>query len=364
MPTPSVGDYADTEDGEGVGGKMTLPRAVIFGCAGPDLTPDERAFFRDADPLGFILFARNVDTPARTQRLVDDLRSCVARAEAPVLVDQEGGRVARLRPPHWRKAPPARLLGELYARDPECGLEATRLNSRLLAADLVSIGADVDCLPVLDIAFPETHAVIGDRAYASQPEPVAALGRAAAEGLMAEGVMPVIKHIPGHGRSTADSHHSLPTVSASRELLERTDFLPFKLLSDLPWAMTGHLLFEEVDPTAAITVSPSGVTEVIRGHIGFDGLLLSDDLSMQALGGSLGGRAARALAAGCDIALHCNGQMTEMVDVAARSGPMTERGGRRFEAGRHVLARRRDPLGRAGLAEAARRVAALLPEWG
>ena len=343
---------------------MSRPRAAILGCAGPDLTPDERAFFRDADPLGFILFARNVDTPERTRRLVDELRSCVARAEAPVLVDQEGGRVARLKPPHWRKAPPARLLGELYARDPERGLEAAKLNSRLLAADLASIGADVDCLPVLDIAFPETHAVIGDRAYASQPEPVAALGRAAAEGLMAEGVMPVIKHIPGHGRATVDSHDHLPTVSAPRELLERTDFLPFKLLSDLPWAMTGHLLFEAVDPKAAITVSAKGLSDVIRGHIGFGGLLLSDDLSMQALGGSLGDRAARALAAGCDIALHCNGRMDEMVEVAGRTGPMTAAAEGRFEAGRRFLARHRAPLGRVGLADAARRVAALLPEWG
>jgi beta-N-acetylhexosaminidase len=343
---------------------MTPPRAVIFGCTGPDLTPDERAFFRDADPLGFILFARNVDTPERTLRLAEELRSSVARAEAPVLIDQEGGRVARLRPPHWRKAPPARLLGELYARDPERGLEATRLNSRLLAADLASVGCDVDCLPVLDIAFPETHAVIGDRAYADRPEPVAALGRAAAEGLLAEGVMPVIKHIPGHGRATVDSHASLPRVTAARDLLERTDFLPFKLLSDLPWAMTGHLLFEAVDPQAAITVSARGVKEVIRDHIGFDGLLLSDDLSMRALGGSLGDRAARALAAGCDVALHCNGKMAEMTEIAGRTGPLTEAAGRRFDAGRSFLARHRAPAGKVGLADAARRLAALLPEWG
>ncbi|HET6221865.1 MAG TPA: beta-N-acetylhexosaminidase, partial [Dongiaceae bacterium] len=316
-----------------------MSRAVIFGCAGPDLAADERAFFRDADPLGFILFARNVDTPERTRRLVDDLRSSVARADAPVLIDQEGGRVARLRPPHWRKAPPARLLGELYARDPERGLEATRLNSRLLAADVASIGVDVDCLPVLDIAFPETHAVIGDRAYADRPEPVAALGRAAAEGLLAEGVTPVIKHIPGHGRATVDSHASLPRVAASREELERTDFLPFKLLADLPWAMTGHLLFDAIDPAAAITVSARGVREVIRGHIGFDGLLLSDDLSMQALGGSLADRAARCLAAGCDIALHCNGHMDEMTGIAARTGAMTEAATTRFAAGRSFLAR-------------------------
>lgn len=343
---------------------MSRPRALILGCAGTELSTEERAFFRDADPLGFILFARNVDTVEGTRRLVDDLRSCVARGEAPVLIDQEGGRVARLRPPNWRKAPPARLLGDLYARDPDAGLEATRLNSRLLAADVASIGCDVDCLPVLDIAFPETHAVIGDRAYADRPEPVAALGRAAAEGLLAEGVMPVIKHIPGHGRATVDSHEALPKVTASRVELERTDFLPFKLLSDLPWAMTGHLLFDAIDPKDCITVSAGAVQDVIRLHIGFDGLLLSDDLSMQALGGTLGERATRALAAGCDIALHCNGRMGEMVEIAGRSGPMTERAYRRFLDGRGFLARHRDPAGTRGLAEAARRVAELLPEWG
>jgi len=343
---------------------MSAPRAAIFGCAGPDLGADERAFFRDADPLGFILFARNVDTPERTRRLVEELRSSVARAEAPVLIDQEGGRVARLRPPHWRKAPPARLLGELYARDPERGLLATRFNAQLLAADAASIGCDVDCLPVLDIAYLQTHAAIGDRAYADRPEPVAALGRAAAEGLLAEGVMPVIKHMPGHGRATVDSHAALPRVAAPRELLERTDFLPFKLLSDLPWAMTGHLLFEAIDRDNAITVSARGVKEVIRGHIGFDGLLLSDDLSMQALGGSLGDRADRALAAGCDVVLHCNGRMDEMVDIANRTGPMTPAAERRFEAGRSVLARHRAPAGRTALADTARQFATLLPEWG
>jgi beta-N-acetylhexosaminidase len=343
---------------------MTAPRAVIFGCLGTDLTADERAFFRDADPLGFILFARNVDTPERTRRLVEDLRSSVARADAPVLLDQEGGRIARLRPPHWRKAPSAQLLGELYARNPEQGLEATQLNSRLLAADVASVGCDVDCVPVLDLRLPKAHPAIGDRAYADRPETVAALGRAAAEGLLAEGVMPVMKHMPGQGRAMVDSHHSLPTVTAKREVLERTDFLPFKLLSDLPWGMTGHILFEAIDPSAAVTVSARGVKEVIRGHIGFDGLLLSDDLSMHALGGSLGERAARSLAAGCDIAVHCNGRMDEMLDIVARTGSMTEAAGRRFEAGRAFLARHRAPAGKAGLADAARRFATLLPEWG
>jgi beta-N-acetylhexosaminidase len=336
-------------------------KAAIFGCAGTTLTADERAFFRDADPLGFILFARNVETPEQARRLTEDLRSCVARAEAPVLIDQEGGRVARLKPPHWRKAPPGRVLGELYARNPEAGLEAARLNSRLLALDVASIGCDVDCLPVLDIALPDAHSVIGDRAYAAQPEAVAAIGRAAAEGLMAEGVMPVIKHIPGHGRATVDSHHALPQVAASRDTLERTDFLPFKLLADLPWAMTAHVLYQAIDPEAALTVSARGVSDIVRGHIGFDGLLLSDDLSMQALGGSLGERAARSLAAGCDIALHCNGEMAEMAEVAARTGPMTRDAVRRFEAGRQAVARHRHPQ---ATRDTRKRLTELLPEWG
>jgi beta-N-acetylhexosaminidase len=336
-------------------------KAAIFGCAGPMLSGDERAFFRDADPLGFILFARNIETPGQARRLTDELRSCVARAEAPVLIDQEGGRVARLRPPHWRNAPPGRVLGELYARNPEAGLEAARLNSRLLAADVASIGCDVDCLPVLDIALPGAHSVIGDRAYAEQPEAVAAIGRAAAEGLAAEGVMPVIKHIPGHGRAMVDSHHAAPTVSESRDTLERTDFLPFRLLSDLPWAMTAHVVYRAVDPDTVLTVSARGVKDVVRGHIGFDGLLLSDDLSMQALGGTLGERAARALAAGCDIALHCNGERAEMVEVAANTGPMTRDAVRRYDDGRRYLARHLAPQ---PVGESRKRLAQLLPEWG
>jgi beta-N-acetylhexosaminidase len=336
-------------------------KAAIFGCAGTVLSAHERAFFRDADPLGFILFARNVETPEQARRLTEDLRSSVARAEAPVLIDQEGGRVARLKPPYWRKAPPGRVLGELYARNPEAGLEAARLNARLLALDVASIGCDVDCLPVLDIALPDTHSVIGDRAYAAQPEAVAAIGRAAAEGLMAEGVMPVIKHIPGHGRATVDSHHSLPKVAVSRDTLERTDFVPFKLLADLPWAMTAHVLYEAIDPEAALTVSARGVSDVVRGHVGFDGLLLSDDLSMQALGGTLGERAARSLAAGCDIALHCNGQRAEMVEVAGRTAAMTRDAVRRFEAGRSYLARHRQPQ---AARETRKRLTELLPEWG
>jgi len=343
---------------------VSAPRAVIFNCAGPVLTADERAFFRDADPLGFILFGRNIETPQQVHRLVEQLRSSVTRAEAPVLIDQEGGRFARLRPPHWRKAPPARAFGELYDRDPERGLQAVRLNAHLLGAELAALGVDVDCMPVLDLALPETHDVIGDRSYGARPEAVAALGRAAAEGLLAEGVMPIMKHMPGHGRATVDSHHDLPKVTAARELLEHTDFLPFRLLSDLPWGMTAHLLFEAIDPEVPVTISAHGVKEVIRGDIGFDGLLVSDDLSMKALGGSLGERAERALAAGCDLGLHCNGRREEMEDIVQCTGPLTDAAQRRFQAGRGVLARHRAPLGRAGLADAARRFAALLPEWG
>jgi beta-N-acetylhexosaminidase len=339
-------------------------KAVILGCSGPELTADERAFFHDADPLGFILFARNLDTPEQARRLTDDLRSCTARSETPILIDQEGGRVARLRPPHWRQAPPGNVFGELYARDQAAGLEAIRLNAALLASDCLSIGCDVDCLPILDVAFPETHSVIGDRAYASTPEAVAALGRAAAEGLAGEGVMPVIKHMPGHGRATVDSHATLPRVAVARDVLERTDFLPFKLLADLPWGMTAHVLYDAVDPDAPMTVSARGVHEVVRGHIGFAGLLLSDDLSMQALGGSLGERAARALAAGCDVALHCNGQMDEMQQVVANAGPLGAGGLRRFEAGLAWLGRHRAPLGRQGLADARKVLGRLLPEWG
>jgi beta-N-acetylhexosaminidase len=323
---------------------MSTPKAAIFGCAGPDLSAEERAFFRDADPLGFILFARNVDTPERTRRLVDELRSSVARADAPGLIDQEGGRVARLRPPHWRKAPPARLLGDLYARNPEQGLEATKLNSRLLAADVASIGCDVDCVPVLDIAFPETHAVIGDRAYADRPEPVAALGRAAAEGLLAEGVMPVIKHIPGHGRARADSHLELPVVEAAFEDLDARDFAPFRVLSDMPMAMTAHVIYAAVDAKRPATTSRRAFRQVIRGAIGYDGLVMSDDLSMKALAGDFRERARGALAAGCDVVLHCNGDMAEMKGVADGCGALKGHAKRRAKAALGRIARAPEPI--------------------
>ncbi len=294
-----------------------MTTAVIFGCEGLRLSAAERAFFRDSDPLGFILFKRNVASPDQVRALTRDLRDCVGRADAPVLIDQEGGRVARLKPPYWRVAPPAALFGELHARDPEAAIEASRLNGRLLAADLTPLGIDVDCAPVLDVPTAGAHSVIGDRAFASMPAAVAALGRAQAEGLLAGGVIPVMKHVPGHGRARADSHFELPVVDAGRAELEACDFAPFRALADLPWAMTAHVLYRALNSNQPATTAESVVREVIRGHIGFDGLLVTDDLSMQALDGTHAERTRAGLAAGCDVALHCNGDMAQMREIAA-----------------------------------------------
>jgi len=297
--------------------------AVIFGCHGPVLSDAEKRFFAKIDPLGFILFARNCETPDQVARLVADLRGAVGR-HAPVLIDQEGGRVQRLKPPHWRQAPAGRVFGDLYGRDRDGARAAVTINSRLIARDLAALDIDVDCLPVLDIPVDNADAVIGDRAYGMEPGVVADLGRAAADGLMAEGVDPVIKHIPGHGRALVDSHHSLPVVDAPEDVLEATDFAPFRALNDLPWGMTAHVVYTQIDADLPATLSPRVVDRVIRGHIGFQGLLMTDDLSMKALAGTMTERTAAALAAGCDIALHCNGDMDEMVAVAAGAGPASD----------------------------------------
>ena len=296
------------------------PLAAIFGCAGERLSEAERRFFADADPLGFILFARNCRAPAQLKALIGELRAAVGRADAPVLIDQEGGRVARLKPPHWRAYPPPARLAALP--DP-LAEEAVRLGARLIADDLARLGITVDCLPVLDLPAAGADPVIGDRAYGVEPERVARLGRAACEGLLTGGVLPVVKHIPGHGRAAVDSHHACPTVSAPRDLLSRTDLVPFRRLSDMPWAMTAHIVYAAIDPEAPATLSPRVIAGVVRGDIGFDGVLVSDDLSMQALGGGIGERARRALAAGCDLALHCNGDPREMDAVAAAARPAT-----------------------------------------
>ncbi|MGO8737264.1 beta-N-acetylhexosaminidase [Rhodoblastus sp.] len=285
-------------------------RAFIAGCAGPVLSPDERAFLKETRPWGLILFRRNVETPDQTQALTESFRELVGAAAA-VLVDQEGGRVQRLNRPHWPVYPPAAVFGRMGAE----GARLAGLSARLIALDLRAAGIDVDCLPVLDAPAPGAHRVIGDRAYAENPEDVARLGRAAAWGLMAGGVMPVMKHIPGHGRALADSHLELPHVKAAREKLE-TDFAPFRANADLPAAMTAHVVYEALDPVFPATLSRAVLENVVRGEIGFDGLLMTDDLSMKALHGGFFERAARAFAAGVDLALHCNGDLAEARAVA------------------------------------------------
>lgn len=301
-----------------------VPAAAIFGCAGLALSDEERRFFQAVNPLGFILFARNVDSPDQVRALVNELRACVGRADAPVLIDQEGGRVQRLKPPHWRKAPAGEPFAVLAGRDLAAAKDALRLNFRLIGRELADLGIDVDCAPVLDVPVPGAHDVIGDRAYGRTPEMVAELGRAVVDGLLDEGVLPVIKHIPGHGRSMVDSHLDLPVVEASREDLEAQDFLPFRALADAPWAMTAHVVYKAIDAARPATTSPKVIGEIIRGIIGFQNVLISDDLSMKALGGRFEDRTTASLDAGCDVVLHCNGLMAEMQAIAAAVRPLTE----------------------------------------
>jgi beta-N-acetylhexosaminidase len=293
--------------------------ATIFGCAGPRLLPAERAFYRDADPFGFILFARNVEDPDQLRRLTADLREAVGR-NAPILVDQEGGRVQRLRAPHWREwTPPQDTVDE--AGSVEAAERTMRLRATVIAAELLDVGIDADCIPTLDVVRPETHPFLMNRCYGRDPATVARIGRAVADGLMAGGVLPVMKHMPGHGLSHVDTHHDLPTVDVPLNDLQAIDFAPFRALRDLPMAMTAHLVFAALDPDRPATQSPEMI-RVIREVIGFQGLLMSDDLNMQALAGTLADRTARTIAAGVDIALHCKGDMAEMVAVAGAAGAM------------------------------------------
>ncbi|MFD2180828.1 beta-N-acetylhexosaminidase [Rhodoplanes azumiensis] len=314
-------------------------RAFITGVSGLRLTDAERQFLRTARPFGLILFKRNIDTPAQVVALVDEFREAVG-AEAAVLVDQEGGRVQRLGPPHWPAYPAGGWYGALHARDPQAGLAAARLGARLIAADLVALGITVDCLPVGDVPAPEGDPVIGDRAYGTTPATVAALAAAAAEGLMAGGVLPVVKHMPGHGRAACDSHKALPRVSADRATLEAIDVAAFRPLAALPFGMTAHVVYMALDPDRPATLSPTVIGEVIRGAIGFSGALMTDDLSMGALSGSLAERTRAALSAGCDLALHCNGNLVEMEQVAAESPGLSGAAAGRCAA---ALAARRSP---------------------
>ena len=333
-----------------------MPAAVAYGLLGPELSAGERGFFRAADPWGFILFARNVKDPAQVRALTNELRATVGRANAPILIDQEGGRVARLRPPHWRSRPPARAFGELYTRDPQVARDAAYLDARLIANELRDLGITVDCAPVLDVPIEGAHDVIGDRAFSRDPAVVIALGRAAMDGFLDGGVLPVIKHMPGHGRAFCDTHKELPCVSASREELSTTDFVPFRSLNNAPCAMSAHVVYEAIDPNRPATTSPRVIQQVIRGEIGFDGLLFTDDLSMQALDGTLGDRAKAALFAGCDVVLHCNGDMDEMKDVQANVKPLTGQSEKRAHA---ALARLKEPV-KIDIAAAESRLAALM----
>lgn len=288
---------------------MTDPRAIVVGIAGTVLSDAERALFAQASPLGFILFARNIETPEQVRALVADCRAAIGRPDATVWIDQEGGRVARLRPPHWPRYFPARRIGAL---EPQAARRAAWLQARLIAADLYDLGIDVDCHPCIDISIPGAHDVIGDRAFSTDPAVVADLGRAACDGLLAGGVLPVIKHLPGHGRAMADSHIALPVVDEDMATLAASDFVPFKALADMPIAMTAHVVYGAIDPDLPLTLSAPGIEQVVRGQLGFGNVLVSDDINMQALSGSLPERARRALAAGCDIALHCSGRLDEL----------------------------------------------------
>lgn len=319
-----------TETGSSAGRR---PRAVIFGCAGTALSAHERRLFADADPLGLILFQRNCDDPDQIRALIDDFRTAVGRADAPVLIDQEGGRVQRLKPPHWRDAPAA---GALVAAVRDAGgdldavAEAVTVNARLIAAELIELGITVDCVPVLDLPVPGADAVISDRAFGVGPEDTATLGRAACEGVLAVGVAPVIKHIPGHGRATVDTHEALPVVDTAVDELQASDFVPFRALADAPWAMTAHVVFAGLDPDRPATLSAKLIAGLIRDDLGFEGVLVSDDLGMSALKGGMGERAARAIEAGCDLALHCSGDFDEMAAVVEMVPLMSETAHGRF----------------------------------
>jgi len=315
-------------------------RAFITGVSGLELTADERAFLRAERPWGFILFKRNIDNPAQVAKLVEELRGTTGDLDAPVLIDQEGGRVQRLGPPHWPVYPPGAVFASLYDIQPELGLRAAWLSSRLIAADLTDLGITVDCLPLADVPVEGSDAVIGNRAYGTTPAKVAAIARAVTDGLAGGGILPVLKHIPGHGRANADSHHKLPIVNALKNELEVSDFEAFRLLADLPMAMTAHVVFNALDATQPATTSATIIDQVIRGHIGFQGLLMSDDVSMNALAGSIAERTRAIVSAGCDVVLHCNGKLDEMREVAAET-PLLK--GKTDERARQAVAARRQP---------------------
>ncbi len=310
---------------------------VIFGLSGTELTADERAFFRESNPAGYILFKRNIVDRAQVRALTDGLRDVSGRADVPILIDQEGGRVARMQPPEWPAFPAGGALDAVYDISAITAIEAARVNAHALALTLAEVGINVDCLPLLDVRVPETHAAIGDRAMGSDPIRVASLGGAVLDGLKSGGVVGVVKHMPGQGRAVVDSHHELPTVSASRADLEQ-DIAPFRALNDAPMGMTGHIVFEAWDAHRPATMSPTVIGGIIRGDIGFDGLLMSDDLDMKALAGDVPGRAVDCVSAGCDLALNCWGRMDEMIAIASRLPTITDAAAARLERAMATIA--------------------------
>jgi beta-N-acetylhexosaminidase len=304
-------------------------KPVIFGLSGPALTAEERTFFAESDPAGYILFKRNIVDPAQLRALTDDLRALHGRERLPILIDQEGGRVMRMAPPVWPDFPAAASFDALYGRAPISALEAVRVNARAIGLMLAEVGINVNIAPVLDVRRSETHAAIGERSFGYDPVRVASFGAAMLDGLRQAGVVGVIKHMPGQGRATVDTHHHLPIVTASEDELA-DDLLPFERLHDAPMALTGHVIFSAWDANHPATMSATIIRDLIRGHIGFDGLLISDDLDMAALSGDIPGRAVACLAAGCDVALHCSGKMEDMVAIAECVPEMTDRGNERL----------------------------------
>jgi beta-N-acetylhexosaminidase len=319
---------------------MTM-KAFITGVFGTELAAEDREFIASERPWGFILFKRNVRTPAQVASLVGQLREAAGAADAPVLIDQEGGRVQRLGPPHWPVYPPGAAFGRLYDIDPALGLKAARLSARLIADDLLPLGVTVDCLPLADVPVAGADAVIGDRAYGAGPDKVAAIARAVTDGLEQGGILPVLKHIPGHGRAAADTHVRLPVVDTPKIELEAADFAAFRPLAALPMAMTAHVVFSAFDPAHPATTSATMIEQVIRGLIGFQGLLMSDDVSMNALAGSVAERTRAIFAAGCDMVLHCNGKLDEMRLVA---GETPELSGKALARANRALAARKAAL--------------------
>jgi beta-N-acetylhexosaminidase len=316
---------------------MVTFKAFISGCAGTALTADERALFAEARPCGLILFARNVESPAQIRALVEDFKRSVGSDEVLILVDQEGGRVQRLRPPHWRAMPPQRCYGDLYASDPQAAKRAAFAGARLMAAELHDVGINVNCTPCIDVPQQGAHDIIGDRAFSTDPEVVSVLGRAVMDGTLAGGVLPVIKHVPGHGRALADSHKSLPRIDASKEALAEVDFKPFQALHDAPLAMTAHVLLPVFDERRPATLSPAIMGKVIRDQMGLTGLIMSDDIGMKALCGSFTDLTRDVIAGGCDVVLHCSGRFSEMAEVAAAAPALDGKPLERFEKAREQL---------------------------